>query len=182
MSTAFTATPSGIVRPNMRVTIGGTAMGLTVGGVEIEHKTDWLKVTNDQYGTSPVQMFNLGDDVIIRFGLAEFSYANLNRALGTTSTLRQTGGTAVGLGGLFAASKVGTTVAVALIFHPLDELDSSLVDDVNVWKAICVKCEPIQYGGLGKGELILMTEWHTILDTSKTAGKMAIDHGLAAAT
>lgn len=182
MAIAFTPTASGILMPNMRVSIAGTAMGLTEGGIEIIPQSDWLKVPTDQYGTSTAQMFSLGDNVDLRFGLMEFSYANLNRALGTTSTLRSTGGTAVGLGGLYAAAKVGTTVAVALIFHPLDEDDTSLIDDINVWKAVCTKCEPLQYGGIGKGKLTLMTEWHATLDTSKTAGKMLIDWGLAAAT
>lgn len=181
MAIAFTATPSGILLPNMRVTIAAVAMGLTKDGVEVDSKTDWLMVSNDQYGTMPVQAFNQGDQVTVRFKLAEFSYANLAKALGPASTLRSTGGTAVGLGGLYAAAKVGTTVASALIFHPLDEDDTSLIDDINVWKAI-LKCEPIQFGGLGKGELVLGVECLVIGDTTKTAGKMLIDFGLAAAT
>ena len=50
MAIAFTATPANIVAPNMRVSIGGTAMGLTKGGVEITCTTDWERVTSDQYG------------------------------------------------------------------------------------------------------------------------------------
>src|SRR3990167_4899405 len=109
MATAFTATPSGILLPNMRVSIGGTAMGLTKNGVMIHCATDWLLQAYDQYGTMPVQAWNLGDRVEgLSFTLAEFSYANLQRALGPTSTLRSTGGTAVGIGGLYAAAQVGT--------------------------------------------------------------------------
>jgi hypothetical protein len=128
-----------------------------------------------------VQMFNTGDEVKVKFGLAEFSYANLAKALGPSSTLRSSGGTAVGVGGLYAGAKVGTTVAVALIFHPLDEDDTSLVDDINVWKA-WARCGAMQFGGKGKGELILPVECEVMADTSKTQGKMLIDFGLAAAT
>lgn len=180
MAIAFTPTPTGLVLDVMRVSIGGTAMGLTKGGVEISVTSEWLKVMSDQYGKTPLQMFNVGDDVSIKFALHEWSYANLNRALGPTSTLRSTGGTAVGVGGLMAGSKIGTTVAVALIFHPLDVDDGTLTDDINVWKAICTRCEPIKWGP--EQEIVLATEWSVIADTSKTAGKMLIDFGLAAAT
>ena len=179
MAIAFTATPSGIVAPNMRVNIAGTAMGLTKGGVEITCTTDWERVTSDQYGSSIMQMFNRGDNVKIKFGLLEFSYANLERALGKASTLRSTGGTALGLGGLMAASKIGTTIAVALIFHPLDVDDGTISSDVNVWKAVCTRCDTIKQG---LEYVNLMTEWDAIIDTTKTAGKQLIDFGLAAAT
>ena len=179
MAIAFTPTPSGIVAPNMRVTIAGTAMGLTVGGVEITCTTDWERVTADQYGSSLLQMFNRGDNVKLKFGLIEWSLGNLERALGKTSTQRTVGGTAVGLGGLFSGAKIGTTVAVALIFHPLHIDDGTLTDDVNVWKAVCTRCDQIKQG---LEVTKLMTEWDATLDTSKTAGKMLIDFGLAAAT
>lgn len=180
MAIAFTPTPGNIILPNMRITIGGSAMGLTIGGVEIECTSEWLKATSDQYGSMVVNQFNTGDDVKVKFGLHEFSYANLNRALGVTSTLRSTGGTAVGLGGLYAGAK-SVSQAVALIFHPLDEDDTSLVDDINVWKAI-LHCEAISFGGKGKSETQLNVNCDVIADTSKTQGKMLVDFGLAAAT
>lgn len=181
MATAFTPTPTNILLPNMRATIAGTAMGLTVGGVEVTHNPEWHKVGSDQYGGMNVQGFHIGDEVSVKFGLAEFSYANLAKALGPTSTLRSSGGTAVGVGGLYAGAKIATAVGVALIFHPLDEDDSSLVDDINVWEAI-LRCDPIQFGGKGKGELVLNVTADVYADTSKTQGKMLIDFGLAAAT
>ena len=181
MATAFTPTPSGILLPNMRINIAATAMGLTIGGVEVECNPEMLRISSDQYGNMIVQMYNTGDEVKLKFGLTEFSYANPAKAVGPTSTLRSTGGTAVGVGGLYAGAKIGTSVAVALIFHPLDEDDTSLIDDINVWKAI-LRCGPMQFGGKGKGELILPIECDVIADTSKTQGKMLIDFGLAAAT
>jgi len=180
MAIAFTPTPSGILLPNHRITINGVAMGLTKGGVEINVSTAWVNATADQYGSMRLNMFSAGDEVTVKFGLAEFSYANLNYALGTTSTLRSTGGTAVGVGGLYSGAKVGTTVAVALIFHRLTIDDGTISDDINVWKAILTRCDPIKYSN--DEPVTLMTEWSVIADTSKTAGKMLIDFGLAAAT
>lgn len=179
MATAFTLTAADLRLDNHRVTIGGTAMGGTIGGVEFAVNTEVLEVTVDQYGKTVVQTYNVGDAVMVKLTLAESTLANLNRAL-HTSTLRSSGGTAVGVGGLFAGAKVGTTAAVALIFHPIDKDDAVLTHDVNVWKAICRRCSPIKHG---PDQITLFeTEWLVLLDTSKTAGKMLIDFGLAAAT
>lgn len=179
MATAFTLTPGDIRLDNMRVTIGGTAMGGTVGGVEISVTHETLEQTVDQYGKTPVQTFNQGDRVTVKFGLAESTYANLAKSLGT-GTLRSSGGTAVGVGGKFSGAFVGSSVAVALIFHPLDKDDSAVTNDINVWKAVCLRCDPIKYGP--DQMTMFATEWLAIVDTSKTAGKQLIDFGLAAAT
>lgn len=179
MAVVFTLTQSSITLEPMRVTIGGVAMGGTKGGVKITVKHEEQEVTVDQYGRTPVKSFNAGDRIEIKFTLAESSYANLAKVL-RTSTLRSTGGTAVGVGGLYAGSKDSTSDAVALLFHPINTDDGTLTRDINVWKATCDDVGELMYGP--DGATMFETTWHAYLDTSKTAGKMLIDFGLTAAT
>ncbi|HYE91293.1 MAG TPA: hypothetical protein VEA38_09750 [Terriglobales bacterium] len=179
MAIAFTPTIGDVTLENMRVTIGGTAMGMTLGGVTISFTGKKTVARADQYGDSIIKSWNGGIGIRAKFGLLETTYANMAKVL-REATLRSSGGTAVGIGGLFAGSKISTTDGVALLFHPLAIDDGTLTRDINIWRAVPDVPEPFKYGPDQVNAF--MVEYEGELDLSKTAGKMLADFGLAAAT
>lgn len=180
MAIAFTNDPTKQRVDNMRVTLGGTSMGGTEGGVEISIDSPVTVLTQDQTGVTPLDTRNNGSVVEIKMAFLETAtYAKLKSIL-FDGTSRVTGGTAVGVGGILSGVRVGLTDAVALILHPLDIDDGTLTNDVNVWKCVAKGPVTIKYSGAGKTvyECVLLA----LLDSSKTAGKQLIDFGLTAAT
>ena len=182
MAIAFTPTVTNIRLDNMHVTIGGTAMGLTQGGIEITIEGKTLEVKSDQYGDTVVQTFNVGDRVTIKLGLLEATLANLHRVL-YSGISRSSGGTAEGVGGKLSSSIVGTTRAVAIILHPLDTDDGTLTasSEINIWKAVPIGGLKLALGP--NNVTFYEQEFLAILDTTKAATfNGLIDFGLTAAT
>ena len=176
---AFSGTASNIRLDVCQVSIGGTDIGFTEGGVDIGIDCQQIVITSDQYGATPLNTKNTGSVVTVKFVLKETSYANLAKCL-YESTLRTTGGSAVGVGGLLAGAVDGLTVAVALLLHPVDIANGTLTNDVNVWKAVP---RPGWKTKLGPNkETLFEVEFLALRDSSKTAGKQLIDLGATAAT
>lgn len=177
MATALTFTQGSLRLDNMRVTYGGTDMGVTSGGVEINVELGIEEQTVDQYGIAPVQTYDKGKRVTIKIGFAEATIANLGKFLYGTTT-RVTGGTAVGIGLLKAGTKLGSAVGVAMILHPLDKDDSSGLDrDINAWKVVPITPPVLKTGSAYVWEVTFLC----LPDTTKT-DKEYIDFGLTAAT
>lgn len=179
MAIAFTQTIGSIRLDNQRVTLAGSEVGTTKGGVTVTYQAGVLEVTGDQYGITPLNTYSTGDRITIKFALMESTYATLTKLM-HGSTLRTTGGTGLGIGGKLSSSFVGTTIASAIILHPLDTDDGTLTKDVNIWKAVPISLSPVKFGP--DEVTIWECEFVAIVDTGKTAGKQLIDFGLAAAT
>lgn len=164
---------------NFRVEIGGTDVGFTEGGVEVSINSAQVVLKGDQYGITPLNTKNNGDEVHVAFTLKETTLANLNRVL-SAGTLRSVGGSAVGVGGNLSASIDGLTRAVAILLHPLDTDDATLTKDINIWKGLPTGDIKIKYGP--DKEAMFAVSFLCLPDTTKTAGKQIIDFGLTAAT
>lgn len=59
------------------VTINGTNLGHTKGGVEFTYEPEYHEVTVDKYGNTPVESYLTGETVTLKVPLAEFTIANI---------------------------------------------------------------------------------------------------------
>lgn len=87
------------------ITFGGTDLGYTKGGVEVEVTTEKYTVTVDQFGNSPINDYLIGRSITVTTPLAETTVDNL--------VLTMPGATKVGTGTVRA--EVTTGVGVNLI-------------------------------------------------------------------
>lgn len=110
-----------------RISFGGTDLGFTQGGVEVEVKTETHQVMVDQFGKSIINEIILGRTVSVKAPLAETTLQNLVSIM--------PGATLVGTG---SNMKVNVPVAVGqslvktakqLILHPKELPDADLSED-----------------------------------------------------
>lgn len=110
------------------ISFGGTDLGLTKGGVEIEVSTETYKVTVDQYGNTEINEYITGRTVNVTVPMAETDLTKLNTILPGSTIV--TDGVTPTKKKLVVPSAVGTSllsVADELICHPiaLDAADKS---------------------------------------------------------
>ncbi len=104
------------------ITFGGTDLGYTKGGVEVEVTTEKYTVTVDQFGNSPINDYLIGRSITVTTPLAETTVDNL--------VLTMPGATKVGTGTVKAEVTTGVgvnliDVADELIVKPQAALDAS---------------------------------------------------------
>ena len=112
--------------------VGGTDMGLTIGGVEVSVETATHETMVDQFGDTPVKSFIQGRNVKVTMNLAETTVDKL-AALMPGATLLETGGTRVDV-----TTAVGTdlfAIAQTLTLHPTNLADADASEDFTLPKA-----------------------------------------------
>ena len=180
MAIAFTNDPTKMRVDNMRMTLNAVSMGLMEGGIEVSGQSGVTELRADQTGITPLDTRNNGSRVTVKCAFLETNTLAKLKSVLHDGTLRSSGGTAVGVGGILSGVRVGLTDAVAMILHPLDIDDGTLTNDINVWKCVALGDITIKY--IGSAKTVYEQTFLALLDTSKTAGKQLIDFGLAAAT
>lgn len=100
------------------VSINGVDIGHTKDGVEFSYEPVYKDVTVDQYGETPVDSRLIGEQVMVKFKIAEYTLANLGIAIpfgqyAGAANARRTFGAAAG--------KKASDVYVQAVFHPKDE-------------------------------------------------------------
>lgn len=114
------------------VLANGTDLGHTIGGVEVVYKPEYHKTSVDNYGSSPVEDYLIGESLSAKVPLAEWSFANLKKAMpnGTQTSGKITLGSKAG--------KKATDNAVTLVLHPIANADNDRSEDVVLYKAVVV--------------------------------------------
>jgi len=113
------------------VTFGGTDLGHTKGGVEVAYAPIFKDVTVDKYGETIVEQYLIGEKLTAKVPLAEYTIANLRRAMPQT-TFAGAANTRVTVGA--AAGKKSTDDAAVLVLHPRNE--GTRRHDIVFYKAI----------------------------------------------
>ena len=146
------------------VFIDGTSVGLTIGGVELTYAQEFHETTVDQYGKSVVERFLLGEKWTAKVPLAEFTLANIQKAIpfGTLA------GGKITIGAI--AGKKASAHAAQLILHPTRLATIDKTFDAVLYKAvqtnqIVIKNEP-------NGEKILECLFEAMIDTNRADGNM----------
>ncbi|CCG43293.1 hypothetical protein [Magnetospirillum molischianum] len=119
-----------------KITFGGTDLGYTKGGVEVEVTTEVHKVTIDQFGTTSVADLIQGRNIKVKVPLAETTLENLVKIMpgatlvtdGTTPTKKRVDvQTGIGINLL--------DVAQEMILHPVSKADADVSEDFIIPKA-----------------------------------------------
>jgi hypothetical protein len=147
-----------------KVTIDGTEIGHTIGGVEVTYSMEKYTSKVDQY-TGPTEHFLIGETLQAKVPIAEFTLANINRAIphGTVDGGKLTIGSYAG--------KRFSTYAKQMILHPIENDASDRSDDVVIWKAVCIS-DDIVIGHTNEGEKIIEAEFGGLVDESRADGSM----------
>lgn len=112
------------------VVLDGTDLGHTIGGVEVMYKPEYHKTSVDKYGSSPVEEYLIGESLSAKVPLAEFTVANLKKAMpqGVQSGSKLTLGSFAG--------KKSTDKSGTLVLHPIANAANDRSEDVALYKAV----------------------------------------------
>jgi len=149
-----------------QVTLGGTDLGHTKGGVTVNYSPEFADITVDQYGNTPVDKSLMGEMLTIKVPLAESQVANINKAL-PLSTLAGSGDGRATIGKQAGARLLDQ--AAELVLHPLVNT-GDLSEDIVIHKAV-VHGE-VEIGFNNEDERIVEVEFIALVDTTKADGNL----------
>jgi hypothetical protein len=145
------------------VTFNGVNLGHTKNGVELTYEPEHHDVTVDKYGNTVVQKYLIGEKLMAKVALAEFTIANLGVAIpqgafaGAANSRRTIGA---------AAGKKATDDSAQLVLHPINE--GTRRHDVVIHKAYVGSTIVLNHKN--DEEKIIEVEFHALLDETKSDG------------
>lgn len=145
------------------VTYKGVDLGHTKGGEEFTYEPEYHDITVDKYGNSVVEQVLMGEKVMIKVQLAEFTLANLGVAIpqgewaGAANARRTIGA---------VAGKRQLTDAGLLVVHPLNE--GTRRHDIVLYKAIVA--ESITIPHKNDEEKVIEVTFLGLVDESRSDG------------
>ena len=153
------------------VTLGGSDIGHTKGGVELSITPDIHSVTVDKYGSSVVKAYEIGTAVEVKITCAEYQKDLIAKAIaGSTLTAGSTKDQ-IGIGG--TAGKELT--ASAMVLHPT-AFGTSTDDDITLHKVIPMGTMlPFKV----EEETVYEATFMALIDESQTDGEMIARFGTA---
>lgn len=143
----------------------GVDLGHTIGGVVLVYTPEYHETMVDKFGNSVVQKFLVGERLVAKANLAEFTLANLQQAIGQ-STLQ--GDDSVSIGSV--AGKKASEKAGMLVLHPLALAASDRNSDVTIYKAVVTNELTIEHKN--DGEKVLPVEFDGLIDENRADGNM----------
>jgi len=152
------------------ITFGGTTIGHTQGGCEVEVVTEAGDMLVDDYGSSPVDKVLTGIIATIKVPLSQNQIEVLDIAYPagtTTGTTKHTMGGTVG--------KLLSTEAAELVLHPAKNGAGDLSQDVVLHSAVVMETAPLPYrtDEQWKAEVTFIG----LVDTTNSDGNMIILFG-----
>ncbi len=147
-----------------KVTFDSIDLGHTKGGVEVVYEPVWHDVKVDQYGDTIVRKRLMGEKFTAKVPLAEYTVANLKVGM-PAGTIVGTTNKRLDMGS--SAGKSSSTLAAALLLHPVDS-GTAKDFDINVPKAMVDS--QITLSHVNDGERIIECTFEAIIDESKADG------------
>lgn len=145
------------------VSLGGTDLGHTKGGVEVSYEPVYKDVTVDKFGETVVEQYLIGEKLTAKVPLAEYTIANLRKAM-PQSTFAGAANSRITLGA--AAGKKSTDDALQLVLHPFNE--GTRRHDIVFYKAIVAS--QIVLPHKVDEEKVVEVEFMALLDESRSDG------------
>lgn len=146
------------------VTLDGTDIGHTAGGVEAVYQPEFTPVKVDKYGNTAVDDKLTGEVFLVKVPLAEATVANINKAI-AHSTLAGAGDARMTIGSNSGKSNVSK--AVEIVLHPQDA-GASRAYDVVLYKAAPIS--EIALNHKVDEQKTVMVEFKAYVDESKADG------------
>lgn len=147
------------------VTFGGTDLGHTMGGVEVIYKPEFHETSVDLYGKSRTESFLIGESLSAKVPLAEFTLANLKKAM-PSATLSSATKLTIGA----RAGKRLTDSTAQLILHPIANAANDRSEDVVIYKAGVTSETTIPMKN--DQEKVIEVEFTGHIDESKSDGNL----------
>ncbi len=147
------------------VTYKGVDLGHTIGGVTVTYTPEYHETKVDKYGSSVVEKFLVGERLVAKGSLAEWTLANLQVAI-SQGTLQ--GDDSVSVGSI--AGKKASLTAGLLVLHPIAAGASVRDYDVSIYKAVVTNELSIEHKN--DGEKVLPVEFDGLVDENRTDGNM----------
>jgi hypothetical protein len=118
-----------------RITFGGIVVGHTLDGVDLTAERELTEVNVDRYGHTPVDLVLSGNNLKLKFKMAQADWDQWNIAIPETSSYD---GAAARDRADFGAD-AGYSLrqdAKVLVLHPLKNADSDLSQDLTIYLAV----------------------------------------------
>jgi hypothetical protein len=146
------------------VSLDGTDLGHTKGGVTVEYEPVIQDITVDKYGETPSEKVLTGEHLRATVPLAESTIANIGNAIpaGTTTDSKITLGGQVGDRLLALAGE--------LVLHPIANDSDDLSEDVVIYKAVAV--ETVELPFMVDEERVVEVTFEGMIDESRSDGDM----------
>lgn len=149
------------------VSLNGTDLGHTEGGVEVVYSPEYADILVDQYGKTAVDKVLIGEKFMVKVPLAESVLANIKRAMPTgTATPSDASPTKITMGR--SSGYKLSTFATRLVLHPIANAGSNRVDDVILHKAVVVS--EVAMAFKTDQERILAVEFLALIDETQADG------------
>lgn len=148
------------------VSIDGTDVGHTLGGVEVIYTPEYVDITVDKYGKTPVDKALVGEQFKLKFAMAEKTLANIKKAIGAAS-LTGAGNTRVTVGK--NAGLLGSTFDAVFVMHPLQNGGSDYSDDVVIYRGVITS--EITLAHKVDEQTVIEVEVSALIDETKADGR-----------
>lgn len=145
------------------VSFGGTDLGHTKGGVEVSYEPVYKDVMVDKFGETIVEQYLVGEKLTAKVPLAEYTIANLRRAMPQT-TFAGSANSRITVGA--AAGKKSTDDALQLVLHPV--IEGTRRHDIVFYKAIVASSVVLPHKM--DEEKIVEVEFTALLDETRSDG------------
>lgn len=148
------------------VTYKGVNLGHTIGGVTLTYTPDYHETKVDKYGSSTVEKFLVGEKLMAKCNLAEFTLANLQVAIAQGALA---GDDAVSIGA--QAGKRASAQAGLLVLHPINApANDTRGYDVAIYKAVVTSEVAIEHKN--DGEKVIPVEFDGLVDENRSDGNL----------
>lgn len=117
------------------ITFGGIVVGHTLDGVELEAERELTEVTVDRYGHTPIDLVLSGNNLRVKFKMAQTEWDQWNIAIPETSSYDGAAGADRADFGADAGYSLRQD-AKLLVIHPLKNLANDFSDDVTIYLAV----------------------------------------------
>lgn len=149
-----------------QVTFKSVDLGHTIGGVTVTYTPDFHETQVDKYGSSNVEKFLVGEKLMAKLSLAEYTIANLLNAINQGVAQADD---AVSVGSV--AGKRASASAGLLVLHPLNAVaNDTRAYDVAIYKAVVTNELAIEHKN--DGERVLPVEFDGLVDENRSDGNM----------
>lgn len=145
------------------VTLGGTDLGHTKGGVEVSYEPVYKDVSVDLYGETIVEKYLIGEKLTAKVALAESTIANMRNAI-PQATFAGAANRRITIGA--KAGKAAKEDSAQLVLHPVGE--GTRAFDVVFHKAYVSSTVVLPHRN--DEEKVVEVTFEALLDETKTDG------------
>lgn len=147
-----------------KVTVDGTDLGHTIGGVEVSYVPEFQETKVDDYA-GIAERWLTGEKLTAKVPLAQNTLENINVAI-THSEINGTDYVTFGS----KAGKRSSEKAMRVVLHPIANADNDLSDDLTIFKAHVVNEITIPYKN--DSEQIIVVEFGALVDEAAGDGAL----------